>query len=126
MSLNYKKLIELGARCTKAPSWRWEPGMKTLTGARVLDIEKDTGIVWAASYKDKLFELDLTTELPDLSDSATRGCLVTLIRERLKSPSASTTRIAGAWLISMGTILLIDLGYNTEEEAITSALQDDT
>jgi hypothetical protein len=49
-----------------------------------------------------------------------------LIRERLKSPSASTTLIAGSWLISMGTILLIDLGYNTEEEAITSALQDDT
>ncbi len=125
MALSYKKLIALGSRCVKSPSWRWITGMRTLTGARVLDIEKDTGIVWAASYKDKLFELDLITELPDLSDSATRGCMVTLIRERLETPGAGTSFQSGAWVVTVSDSLLLDIGYKTEEEAITSALDAD-
>lgn len=122
MQLKYKRLIELGSRCTKSAGWRWTSGMRTLTGARVLDIEEDTGIVWAASHKDKLFELDTTTELPDLSDPATIGCMITLVRESTKIPGASLIMHNGSWIVTSGDPRLSGSGYETEAEAILKAL----
>lgn len=62
--------------------WRWTPGMLTREGQRLLRPRKDglwVGIdqdVWAMQRV-----LGLRDALPDLSDPATLGCLLALVRE---------------------------------------------
>jgi len=60
---------ELAERAVNAKGWRWMPGMLSSdTGLRLdeFTLEKD----WEAKY-------------PDLTDPATLGCLLTLVREAL-------------------------------------------
>jgi len=66
------KLLELGVRITRCQSWRWHPGM--------LAINPLGGFsrIFYAGDEEKAKELGC---FPDLRDSATIGCLITLVRE---------------------------------------------
>lgn len=71
----------LSRRVVTSPGWRWMPGMKVYEGFRVTE-----------SYEKFMFAVDR----PDLTDAATLGCLLALVRKAWRCPAAyvrqSTTR----------------------------------
>jgi len=85
------ELMELGRRAVACDGWRWKEGMlavakshPTLPGYRLCWVE---GAVGGGSNGDKTWSLrndamdpmDLSEWLPDLSDAATRGCILALV-----------------------------------------------
>jgi len=122
---NYKELIDLGIKAIKAKEWRWMSGMKTLTGSRVLDIEKDTGMILAYNDREPLSRLDIATTTPDLSDPATLGCLLALVR-RIHGKDIYTSERGGRWLVAYDRIE--DVAYvisrgPTEATVLLAALE---
>lgn len=74
-------MIELGKRATACKSWRWIPGM--LHGAVVGDELK-----FFYRVGDLTLHLD-DERIPELTDPATLGCLLALVREAWGDPHAS-------------------------------------
>ena len=84
------ELETLGRRAVACPKWRWMPGMKTLCGVRVTDGSED----WLAGHLPGPTTkgggwIDTKSEgyLPDLSDAATVGCLLVLVRIVFRRPN---------------------------------------
>lgn len=73
-------LADLGRRAVACKHWRWMPGM--LVGGRVIDgacpHQWANGNPWRQERNNIII---LPDELPDLSDPATLGCLLHLVRE---------------------------------------------
>ena len=59
---------ELARRAVACKRWRWMPGMLTLSGSRIVG-ETRSAFVFSSPVDDA------ATELPDLTDPATIGCL---------------------------------------------------
>lgn len=82
------KADELGRRAVACKHWRWMPGMllqwRTSRGAvycgRVCNIEEPDA-VWCEGREDRFDWPELPKCWPDLSDPATLGCLLHLVRE---------------------------------------------
>ena len=75
-----KEQIALGRRAVACKGWRWSPGMravdlKTLSEARVMDVITDLIVRYPEGDRY------LGGSVPDLSDPATLGCLIALVRE---------------------------------------------
>lgn len=68
------ELTELGRRAVACKNWRWLPGMVDLYG-------------WRSFRRPQ----DQRGAVPDLSDPATLGCLLILVREAWKSPVAQVS-----------------------------------
>jgi hypothetical protein len=75
--------------------------MLTDDGVRVLEFENAS--VWAE---------------PDLTDPATLGCLLTLVRDAY-GEFITTARVHGQWVVTTGTFGF----WNTEAEALVAALE---
>lgn len=73
-------LADLGRRAVACKHWRWMPGM--LVGGWVIDgacpHQWANGNPWRQERNNIII---LPDELPDLSDPATLGCLLHLVRE---------------------------------------------
>ncbi len=74
-------MLDLARRAVACRGWRWLPGMLTNHGARYLGFDLwvdrgERGIVYADPNEG---------EVPDLTDPATLGCLLALVREAFKS-----------------------------------------
>ncbi len=67
-------LLDLGRRAVACPRWRWMRGMSTLPGT----LEE-----WGCTLIGHPMETTYTDRgaIPDLSDPATLGCLLALVRE---------------------------------------------
>lgn len=86
-------MIELTNRAVACPKWRWMPGMRTV---------RDDGhgfhigcTVAASKVKPEW--------LPDLTDPATLGCLLALVREAWDMPTGLTVTYSsdlGLWRVS--------------------------
>lgn len=60
------EMIELSRRAVACPKWRWMPGMKLTAGLRL---------------SESLVPFTFSVDLPDLTDPATVGCLLALVRK---------------------------------------------
>jgi hypothetical protein len=105
---------ELARRAVACRHWRWMPGMLTHDGHRS-----------ARGFSDVLRrsqQLD-TRLIPDLSDPATLGCLLALVREAWPDKVARicTLHYAIRWFIDLpnGEVVCCD----TEAEALVAALE---
>ena len=79
----------LGKMAVSNPGFRWLPAMLDLDGWRLLRISKSDGSWMAYSFlEDRILE-DYLPTIPDLADSATLGCLISLARNRLRNPYIS-------------------------------------
>ena len=123
------EMIALGRRAVACKGWRWMPGMQTNSKfARVVAVDSDTDVPCASeegASEDDCYAvwLDGVLVLPDLTDPATLGCLLALVRE-----AGGNQRISPAWdyynnegweVIFRGGRFLAD----TEAEALVYALE---
>jgi hypothetical protein len=93
-----EEMTELAKRAVASPHWRWMPGMVTAHGYRVTLVAEAgaAGVEEGCSYPrswglEQWDGLGLWTSddmLPDLTDPATLGCLLALVREALGEPLA--------------------------------------
>ena len=100
------EMIELAKRAVACKGWRWMPGMRaTLSSGLVVRLgEHDEGSLWLAIVAGgATCTVDMRhpsyTVAPDLTDAATLGCLLALVREVRAAPRA------GVWLSSNGKSL---------------------
>ena len=90
------EMTVLGKRAVACPKWRLMPGMLTDEGRRVMHVWPDNlGIKW--SHLPESCVVRDADALPDLTDPATLGCLLALVRE--------------AWGMSTG----ITVSYSSDE-----------
>jgi len=103
------------------PRWRWMPGMAYTRRGKVHRVDGDL-LASGGSYDE--------TCIPDLTDPATLGCLLSLVREAWADPTASTaaTRESDGigWVMDCWDPRspLHGLGpFGTEAEALIAALE---
>ena len=90
------EMIVLAKRAVACPKWRLMPGMLTDEGRRVMRVwPDDLGIKWSHLLDNRVVRD--ADALPDLTDPATLGCLLALVRE--------------AWGMSTG----ITVSYSSDE-----------
>lgn len=70
-----EELKSLSGRAVQSRGWRWKAGMKAVG-------RKDSPTAWFRLEEDfKALLGDWKDAIPDLSDSATVGCILSLVRE---------------------------------------------
>lgn len=103
------KQVALARHAVMCRRWRWVAGMKIHNGSRVTE-----------SLVPFMFPVDT----PDLTDRATLGCLLGLVREALSDPYACVVGDPETgWRIDAVTAHVQDLhSFNSEEEVLVAAL----
>ena len=85
---------EISEKLIKSKHFRWMPGMRTLGDWRIINVDADGVEVVTDLGEVVLFHTGdlplIASSLPDLSDPATLGCLLSLAREAWVDPTAST------------------------------------
>ena len=72
---------QLGRRAVACKHFRWMPGMVTTTGVRILRRDDDGYTIGYGPRTSYCVMQVFPDSLPDLSDPATLGCLLALVRE---------------------------------------------
>tara|TARA_R110000868_G_scaffold45283_1_gene150401 strand:+ start:115 stop:492 length:378 start_codon:yes stop_codon:yes gene_type:complete len=117
-------LEELARRSVACKRWRWMPGMLSETGLRVTRRDDDGYVV---GYYENLSYIAqcVPGTLPDLSDPATLGCLLALVREAWNNPNVTSYRTHPMtknppWKVEISMRLFCG---DNEVEALVAALE---
>jgi len=128
----------LARRAVACRGFRWMPGMRTLNAMRVVhdpDLWPDRPCALREGcWIDTAPPRPLNDDLPDLTDPATMGCLLALVREAWRCPSAHPmpwghTKFRPeptGWSMMLGaddTLPNATLSAPTEAEALVAALE---
>lgn len=118
---------EVANRAVACKGWRWMPGMLTVGGARVGHTSGGSGYVhtWEEDPGCVVETSGYLTaaDLPDLTDAATVGCLLALVREVWGDNTH-----AERWFVGPGWSVWLEAENNertgaTEAEALVAALE---
>lgn len=121
--------IELAERAVACKGWRWMPGMLARSQFRTIRIEHD-GVEGATTHDKHDAEslCQYLAAIPDLTDPATLGCLLALVRETWGMPTGITVSYSsddGLWGVSWSGAT--HGGWcgrgRTEDEALVAALE---
>lgn len=120
-----EEMIALARRAVACKGWRWMPGMRCLVGPLHAPYRYVTHDYAPPEGKDVAFTDPV---LPDLTDPATLGCLLALVREAWGDPHASVWydseywQSGNRWSWHAKEQSLVD--YDTEAEALVAALEE--
>ncbi len=130
-------MVALAKRAIACKDWRWMPGMRATIpdapgNARIVSIDE---VAIKGGFSDVRWDHDSWTYghprpcLPDLSDPATLGCLLALVREAWSEPTANTAPSWKGWDVERAelephgaSIFSLAIGA-TEAEALVAALE---
>jgi hypothetical protein len=128
--------MSLARRAVACRGWRWMPGMRAVRAVddlepkRLLHGTEGPLLVWPDSVEEHGGVMGTMFDwpgvyLPDLSDPATRGWLLALVREAHNDPSASCSEWMGGthfggWAVTTGDRSIGT--FATEAEALVAAL----
>lgn len=89
--------VEIAKRAVACKKWRWLPGMRAIG-------RKGKSEAWFR-VEEKLSKLtgDWSEAIPDLSDPATIGCLLELVREVWLDREAAYSRCESGWVLLYGS-----------------------
>jgi len=102
-----EQMLDLARRAVACKGWRWMPGMRTTEGMRTIHDPR----LWPdrpcaireGTWVDTAVPRPLGDHLPDLTDPATLGCLLALVREARGEPTYLPTCLDvhdEAWVIN--------------------------
>jgi hypothetical protein len=131
-----KEQMALARRAVACRGFRWMPGMHTANEERVIGVMRD-GVLHLCAPLDAVLESVSITRvffdssgscLPDLTDSATLGCLLALVREAWGAPYAQVSPIIwddgrGGWVFYVNDVDDREFHDDTEAEALVAALE---
>ena len=127
------RINTLGQRAVACRGWKWMPGMRTLDAMRVIhdpDRWPDRPCaIREGGWVDTAPPRPLGDDLPDLTDPATLGCLLALVRETWGDPTlcAVLDTSDGRWCVERrcGDIRVFQYGTqgDTEAEALVAVLE---
>ncbi len=118
--------VDLSRRVIDCPRWRWMPGMLAVMSNGVIACRVSNGAVPPA-YPEPY--------LPDLTDPATIGCILALVREAWNAPRALVRLSANGKSFHVFDVDRVTMGGNwaaflcgdrilqTEIEALVAALE---
>lgn len=131
--------MTLGQRAVACKGWRWLPGMRILHGGVCIAVGVDgspyrVGItIGTGAQMLPILGNDgdcIHEAMPDLSDPATLGCLLSLVRAAWDAPGAYVHHDSGAklepghpWEVWCGDGSNIVGVFDTEAEALVAALE---
>jgi len=130
--INEMTLDELSAYAVTLPGWRWAEGMLTRCRVRVTDGgedyiigERPCATVNGGGHIDTI---DISGFTPDLTDPATIGCLMALVREACDDPTLhvaywpSPDMGGRQWAVKDGGMRSHRFRFITEAHALIAAL----
>lgn len=124
-------LEQLAGRAVACKRWQWMPGMRSEKGLRIVRRDDDGYVI---GYYDNQWYMSecVPGSLPDLSDPATLGCLLALVREAWGPEATVSVNISGFWAVggariqkgkSAGHTINLGISKATELEALVAALE---
>jgi hypothetical protein len=120
-----QETIDLARRAVACTRWRWMPGMVTTHGQRIARVDADGYAV--AYYRGGHLQPVEADALPDLTDQATLGCLLALVRKAWDDETLSIAWAAGGWYVVQRVLRAIEalrwIDTATEAEALVAALE---
>ena len=124
-------LEQLGQRAVACKRWRWMPGMLSDKGLRVFRRDDDGYVVGYYANQEYISQC-VPGSLPDLTDPATLGCLLALVREAWGPEATVSVNISSFWAVggariqkgkSAGHTINLGIWKLTEREAHVAALE---
>ena len=117
----------LSRRAVACKGWRWMPGMLDPSGRRAMWVYPEDGIITWSHIPENCIDRDADA-LPDLTDPATLGCLLALVRAAWGMPTGIAVTYSsdeGLWGVSWSGAT--HGGWcgrgKTEAEALVAALE---
>jgi hypothetical protein len=110
-------MVDLAKRAVACKGWRWMPGMLTATGYRVCNSYG----TWPHLQRGDTLRSGL--HFPDLTDPATVGCLLALVREAKGAPLLQLTNSGIGYTPWIPDPLWAGTMCDTEAEALVAALE---
>jgi len=126
-----ENLEELARRAIACKRWRWMPGMLSEKGLRVTRRDSDGYVVGYYENLSYIAEC-VSGTLPDLSDPATLGCLLALVRKAWGNEASVSLNLSSFWAVggakiqkgkSAGHTINLGIWKLTEVEALVAALE---
>ena len=118
----------LARRAVTCKQWRWMPGMRTSEGWRVIRGSTESRCMAYDENPENWQVADNYIQdgtLPDLTDPATMGCLLAIVREAHADPQAHVVKLVdglNGWQV-WGSETYIAPKRATEADALVAALE---
>lgn len=117
-------LADLGRRAVACKHWRWMPGMYLLPHIDGCECCEGRNFPRRAARLPAVFTTDI--DVPDLSDPATLGCLLHLVREAYGDLSLQPNDAGEHDMLHWHVFIRPNfacMGHATEAEALVAALE---
>ena len=118
---NQTSLEKLGRRAVACEHWRWMPGMLLLPHIDGCECCEDRNFPRRAARLPAVFTTDI--DVPDLTDPATLGCLLALVREAWEEATVYVEHDKCRRRPWVAILPMLVIDCDTEAEALVAALE---